>query len=573
MTTADLEAPGTGAPEPSVGGGVGTSDATGPATTPDPRRWPAFIIMTVAVFMDMLDGSVVNVAISTIQRDVGLSYAAVQWVTGGYLLAFALLLITGGRLGDIIGRRRTFLLGVAGFTLASLVCGLAGDPSVLIGARILQGAMAGMMVPQVLAIVHVTFPNEEKGKVFAVHGGVGGIAATIAPLIGALLVAADIFGLDWRPIFLINVPVGIAGLVLGARYIPESRSEDGARLDLPGVVLSGLALLLLMVPLTFGRDLGWPVWGYVSIGLAVVVLALFVVQQKATARRGGAPLLALNLFGLRSFSASLVLVVTMFLFTGMFMLSLYLYMQNGLGWTPLRSGLTTLAFAIGAFVTATASVIVLVPKFGRAVLQVGAVTIAAGVGTFLLVNGLLGGSISTWAMLVPLFVIGLGFGATATPLTLFGLSEVPMRDAGSASGLLNTKQQLGFTLGIAAASLAFFAPLTALASDSVEASVPAARAAVVAAGVPADRVESVVAGWRACTVDELAEASPTAVPATCSDPAVTGPELAAISAQARADNFAGAFEITLYTALALMVVVFVAGGLLPRHLDPTGPTA
>ncbi|MBC8091780.1 MAG: MFS transporter [Pseudonocardia sp.] len=447
MTTADLRPPEIGPTGP------------GDGDQPDSRRWIAFLIMTVATFMDLLDATIVNVALSEIQADLGLGFVEIQWLTAGYVLAFALTLITGGRLGDIVGRRLAFLVGVGGFTVASLICGLATDPTILIGARIMQGAMAGLMVPQVLSIIHVTFPPKEKGTVFAINGTVAGLAAVAAPVIGGLLVAADVFGWGWRAIFLVNVPIGVAGVLLGLRFIPESRAATALKLDLVGVVLSAVGLLLLVLPLTMGRELGWPVWGYGSMLLGVLVLGGFVAYEQRVQRRGGSPLVALDLFRARSFSAGTALTLTFFAFTGMFMLVLYLYLQLGLGWSSLHAGLSVLPFAFGAFVTAAASVMTLVPRYGRIVLQIGAAVMAAGLVVFLATNALAGATASTWTLVPALFVIGLGFGAATTPIGMFALSDVPKADAGSASGVINTMMQLGLALGIAIASVSFFTPL------------------------------------------------------------------------------------------------------------------
>jgi EmrB/QacA subfamily drug resistance transporter len=480
MTTADVRPPG--------------ADPGGPAAPDqaDPRRWIAFLIMTVATFMDLLDATIVNVALSDIQADLGLDFAGIQWLTAGYVLAFALTLITGGRLGDIYGRRLTFLAGVGGFTLASLVCGVATDPGLLIGARLVQGGMAGLMVPQVLSIIHVTFPPKEKGTVFAINGTAAGLAAVAAPLVGGLLVAADLFGWGWRAIFLVNVPVGVAGVLLGLRYIPESRAARALRLDPVGIVLSAVGLLLLVLPLTLGRELGWPLWGWLSMAASVVVLAGFVAHERATERRAGSPLLALGLFRARSFSAGTLLTAVFFAFTGMFMLVLYLYLQLGLGWSALHAGLSVLPFACGAFVTAAASVMVLVPRYGRVVLQAGAAVMALGLVVFLVTNAVVGAGATSWTLVPALFVIGLGFGAATTPIGMFALSDVPAADAGSASGVINTMMQLGLALGIAFASVSFFTPLGDATSG---AAYSAAFGVMLASGLVLVLAGLVVASW------------------------------------------------------------------------------
>jgi EmrB/QacA subfamily drug resistance transporter len=542
----------------------------------DPKRWAALAIMLVASFMDMLDASVVNVAIPTIQRDLGATFGAIQWITAGYVLAFALLLITGGRLGDIYGRKRMFQLGVVGFTVASLLCGIAADPGTLIASRLLQGAMAGLMVPQVISIIHVSFPNEEKGKAFALHGMVGGGAATIAPLIGGVIVAANIFGWDWRPIFLVNVPIGIIGFLLGAKYISESKAPAALKLDLVGVAIASVAMVLVLYPLTFGRELGWPAWSYAAMVLAAVVLGWFVSYERLKQNRDGSPLVVLDLFKSRSYSAAQVLQLAFYTFTGMFMLAMYLFLQLGLGWSPLRAGTTVLAFAFGAFLTATASVVALVPRFGRTVLQFGALTIAIGLGVYLWTNGTLGWQITSWSLVPALFIIGLGFGATATPIPMFGLAEVPFKDAGSASGMLNTMQQLGFAVGIAIVSLSFFTPLAPSAAKSADALTPQLRQELVAAGVPADRANTITASFRACTIERYSGTGvgePTANCATdqsVAQNAQAGEVLSKFADRVRAQTFSGAFQVSLFTALGLMILILLLVGALPKRLHAPG---
>ncbi|QEV21993.1 MFS transporter [Streptomyces alboniger] len=215
-----------------------TAHISGPVT--DRSRWIALAVVMTATLMDLVDVTIVNVAIPSIQKDLGATYAAIQWITEGYVLAFAAGLITSGRLGDLYGRKRLFLLGMSGFTLASALCGAAAGPEMLITARVLQGAMAALMVPQVLAIVHVTFPAHERGKVFGMYGAVIGLGAIAGPVLGGVLTQWNLLGLEWRAIFLINLPVGIAGLLLGRRYLTESTAPHATRLDLTGMLLADL---------------------------------------------------------------------------------------------------------------------------------------------------------------------------------------------------------------------------------------------------------------------------------------------------------------------------------------------
>lgn len=422
----------------------------------DRRRWFALAIVMTAAFMDLVDVTIVNIAIPSIQRDADASVSQIQWITAGYALAFAAGLITGGRLGDIHGRRRLFLIGIGGFTLASALCGFAANPEMLVASRILQGGMAAMMVPQVLSIVHATFPAHERGKVFGLFGAIVGLGAVSGPLLGALLTEWNMWGLEWRPIFLINLPVGIAGLILGSRFITESKAPRALKLDLVGVTLVTLGLTMLLYPLTRGRELGWPLWGYLSMAGALVVFAVLVAYERRKAVRDGSPLVELSLFRVKSFAAGIAVQTVFGVALGVFFLVWTLYMQTGLGWSPLRAGLTGVPFSIAVSTAAGLSVQQLVPRFGRKVLQAGALLMAAGVLLYIWESGRYGLAIASWQMAVPLIVMGVGMGLIVAPLTDAVLSDVPREHAGSASGLINTVQQMGNALGLGLVSVVFF---------------------------------------------------------------------------------------------------------------------
>ncbi|MFF7984738.1 MFS transporter [Streptomyces sp. NPDC007901] len=427
-----------------------------PASPPDRTRWLALAIVMTAAFMDLVDVTIVNIAIPSIQRDAGATFSQIQWITAGYALAFAAGLITGGRLGDIHGRKRLFLVGVAGFTLASALCGFAANPEMLVASRIMQGGMAAMMVPQVLSIVHATFPAHERGKVFGLFGGIVGLGAVSGPLLGALLTEWNLFGLEWRPIFLINLPVGIAALLLGRRYISESKAPRALKLDLVGVALVTLGLLMLLYPLTRGRELGWPLWGYASMAGALVVFGVLVAYERRKAARDGSPLIETSLFTVKSFAAGIAVQTVFGVALGVFFLVWTLYMQIGLGWTPLHAGLTGVPFSIAVSVAAGMSVQKLMPRFGRKVLQAGALLMGLGVLLYIWESDRYGLAIASWQMALPLVVMGAGMGLIVAPLTDVVLSEVPREHAGSASGLINTVQQMGNALGLGLVSVVFF---------------------------------------------------------------------------------------------------------------------
>ncbi|WP_239590127.1 MFS transporter [Streptomyces aureoverticillatus] len=422
----------------------------------DRRRWFALAIVMTAAFMDLVDVTIVNIAIPSIQRDEGASFSHIQWITAGYALALGAGLITGGRLGDIYGRKKIFLVGITGFTIASALCGFAANPDMLVASRILQGAMAALMVPQVLSIVHATFPAHERGKVFGLFGMVVGLGAVSGPLLGALLTEWNLFGLEWRPIFLINLPVGIAGLILGRKFIEESKAPKALKLDMVGVVLVTAGALMLLYPLTRGRELDWPVWGYVMMAGALVVFGALVAYEKHKAKKDGSPLIELSLFKVKSFAGGIAVQTVFGVSLGIFFLVWTMYMQIGLGWSALRAGVTGVPFSIAVSAAAGLSVQVLVPRFGRKVLQAGALTMAAGVLIYIWEADRYGTGIASWQMALPLVVMGLGMGLIVAPLTDAILSEVPREHAGSASGLLNTVQQMGNAFGLGLVSVVFY---------------------------------------------------------------------------------------------------------------------
>ncbi|MEU7200560.1 MFS transporter [Streptomyces sp. NPDC045470] len=458
-------------PPTTTPGASDPADATGAADATGRRRWFALAVVLTAAFMDLVDTTIVNIAVPSIQRDTGASFGAVQWITAGYALAFAVGLITGGRLGDIHGRRRLFLLGMGGFTVASALCGIAADPGLLIAARVLQGAMAALMVPQVLAIIHVTFPAHERGKVFGMFGAVIGLGAVCGPLIGALLTQWDILGLQWRPIFLINLPVGIAGIVLGRRFIAESRAPKALRLDLGGMVLVALALLMVLHPLTQGRETGWPARGFVSMAASPLVFAAFVRYERAKARKDGSPLVELSLFKLRTFVAGAGVQLTFGALSGLFFLVWTLCMQLGLGWSPLRAGLTGVPFSVACSAAAGVSVQKLVPRFGRKVMQAGALIMLSGVLLYIAEATRYGTDLTSWQMVPALLLMGGGMGLIVAPITDAALSEVPPEHSGSASGVFNTTSQLGMAFGLGLSSVAFFGVLDGAAGRDPRATV------------------------------------------------------------------------------------------------------
>jgi EmrB/QacA subfamily drug resistance transporter len=556
--------------------GRGRSGSNGEApATEDRRRWVALVVVLVAGFMDLLDVTIVNVAIPSILTDLDAEYAEVEWVVAAYVLAFAALLITGGRLGDIYGRKRLFLIGVGGFTIASAVCGVAGDPAVLIGARFFQGAMAGLMVPQILSIIHVTFRPEERGKVFGLWGGILGFASAAGLIIGGLLLDWNVADLGWRPIFLINIPVGLLALLAGWLVVQESRSAHAPKLDLIGVVLAVTGVLMLVYPLLEGRSLGWPAWIFLLMAGAVVLLALCVAYERHRARTVGSPLVVLSLFRARAFSSGMGVWLIFWIALGGFFILWTLYMQVGLGWSPLRAGLTATSFAVGGALGAGMAVEVLTPRFGRRVLMAGALLNAVGFASYSWVASHYGPEIDSWQMVAPLAIAGIGFGLLVAPMVDAILTDVPIPDAGSASGLLNTTQQVGMALGVALAGVLFFAQLADDSAYGVDKVTPSLREQLTAAGIPPSEQDDIIAGFQDCVHDWSAATDPTEMPASCQSPPDQAgtPQanqlqelLTQAGDQANAHNFARTFAIALWYGFGMLILVFIGLFALPRQV-------
>jgi len=528
----------------------------------DPRRWLTLSILLLAAFMNLLDVSIVNIAIPSIQRDLHASYADVQWALAGYTLAYALVLITGGRLGDIFGRKRLFLIGVTGFTVMSALCGAAQSPGMLIGCRVVQGAMGAIMVPQVLAVIQVIFPPAERIKALAGFGVTAGLGTVSGPLLGGLLIQHNLFGLAWRPIFLINVPVGVLAVAASAVLVRESRAPRPPRLDPIGVGLISAALLLLLYPLVEGRQLGWPAWTFVSMAAAAPVFALFAWYEQVKARRDRSPLVPLRLFREREFSVGMAVAMTFFLGIASFGLVLTLFLQLGLGFTPLHAGLTFLPFSAGVLVSSGAAAR-LAPRFGRGVTMAGALVIAAGMAGLIAAVHHYGAAVTTWQLTPGLIAAGLGLGMVIAPLADIVLARVPAQDAGAASGVFNTGLQLGNSIGIAVIGVIFFGMLGSQSGPAASTVAPALRSQVAAAGVPAAGAARIEAQFRTCLHDRLVAADPTVTPASCRPPAgevITPPvhrALAVAGAGAVRRDFAASVVRSLWFQVGVFVLSFL----------------
>ena len=420
------------------------------------RWWILWVILAVEV-MDLLDGTIVNVALPTIQKSLEASASELQWVAGGYALTFAIGLVTGARLGDVVGRRKMFLLGLAGFTISSVLCSLAWSSGALIAFRLLQGLCAAAMIPQGFGIVRDSFPDDEFGKAFGMMGPVIGGSAVLGPVIGGALVDADLFGTGWRLIFLVNVPLGIAALAGGARLLPESRLAVRPSIDWLGAAIVSISTGLLVYPLIEGRELGWPAWTFVMLAAGAAGLALFAIVERKRERSGRSPLVTTTVFSKPGFSAGMATAFVFF--TGMMglLFTLSLYLQAGNHYSALKAGAAFIPWAAGTAVGALLGAGLLAPRFGRAVLHAGLALMGAGIAAMVVVVGNAeGADVSLWSLVVPLLLAGTGLGMILAPLFSFVLAELADEEVGSASGTLNATQQLASAAGVALIGTLFF---------------------------------------------------------------------------------------------------------------------
>jgi EmrB/QacA subfamily drug resistance transporter len=431
-----------------------------PVSAEPDTRWRAMSVALVAGFMTLLDVSIVNVALPSIRADLDLGPGELQWVLSGYALTFGLLLVPAGRYGDARGRRAVFIAGLAVFTLSSAAAGLAGGALWLIVARLVQGAAAGVVNPQVSGLIQQLFAPAERGRPFGLLGATIGISTAVGPLLGGLLI--QIFGAEqgWRWIFYINVPIGLAAIVLGWKYIPARapgrRRHDS--LDPVGVLLLGAAVLLLLLPLVQERE--WPGSAkWLLVVAALVLLAGFVAWERRFGRRG-TPVVDLDLFRVRSYALGAVIGLLYFAgFTTIFFVYT-LFLQSGLGYSALLAGLAVTPFAVGS---AAASAIGgrIVNRFGRPLVATGLALVALGLVATLVALHFVPGRDAGWAAAVPLLVAGLGSGLVISPNQTLTLAQVPVQRAGSAAAVLQTGQRIGTAVGIAAVGALFFAQLDA----------------------------------------------------------------------------------------------------------------
>jgi EmrB/QacA subfamily drug resistance transporter len=552
--------------EPAVD--VGSS----PGPNPPRARWLGLCVLLAAAFMDLLDTTIVNVAIPSIRSGLDAGYGALQWIVAGYLLAVAVGLITFGRLGDRYGRRRLFLIGVVGFGCSSLACGLAPTAAVLITSRVAQGVFAAAMIPQILSTIHVSFASTEKPRALALYSTVAGLAVMSGPLVGGILLSE--LHLSWRFIFLINVPVSVAVVVGTILIVSESRSDDAQPPDLVGAALISTALLALVFGLIQGRAAHWSPWIFGLMLVSVVLVAVFTWYEKRKEARGETPLITIRLFHRRAVSMGLLVVVVLYSGIVGFWLAFAIFLQIGLGYTPIQSALTTVPSSIGLLVTSALSG-KLARRPGRVMLASGALVMAAAMVGLILVLSRYGGSVTAWELRPSVFVLGLGMGLTIPTLTDAIMRQIPERVAGAASGLINSGLQVGNAVGVAVIGVILFSVLSTHAPTSARIEAANLSRHLAARGLSAEQGKAVTDRFAVCFTDASREEDPAAVPASCRRAqqeltnATLRTEVASASDRARKDDFSVALAHAIRYAVAAFfsaaVLLLCLGSQAGRH--------
>ncbi|MFI1754601.1 MFS transporter [Streptomyces sp. NPDC020571] len=402
----------------------------------------------LAAALPLVDFFIVNVALPTIGADLSASEAVLELVVAGYGVAYAVLLVLGGRLGDLFGRRRLFLGGMAAFGLTSLACGLAPDAWTLVAARVAQGASAAAMLPQVLATIQATTSGPRRAKAMGLYGATAGLSMVAGQILGGVLVAADIAGTGWRSVFLVNVPVVLVGLFLAARAVPETRSAHPEPVDVPGTFLLAASILTLLVPLTEGRAAGWPLWTWLSLAAFPFVAAAFFAVERRADRAGRTPLVPPSLFAIVSLRRGLLLIVPFSIGFSGFMFVIAVALQQGAGLGPVAAGLALAPLAVVFFLFSLAGPR-LVARYGTRVVPTGAALQGLGLALMTLAAWRSWPDLGLAELLPGAAVAGAGQALQLPVVLRLVLSEVPAERAGVGSGVMVTTQQSSLALGVA----------------------------------------------------------------------------------------------------------------------------
>ncbi|HEY0695277.1 MAG TPA: MFS transporter, partial [Kribbella sp.] len=434
-------------------GGV-AAEPTPSVTVASPLGPAVLTTLLFGAFLPMLSFFIINVALPAIGSDLHASSGGLQLVVGSYGIANATLLVVGGRLGDGFGRKRLFLIGLTGFTLISLICAIAPTIGVLLAARVVQGAAAAAMTPQVLATISSLLTGTHRARAMAMFGVAGGLAAALGQILGGVLVSANVFGLGWRAVFLVNVPVGVVAVVAAVKLLPETRAAQRLRVDVAGAGLLALALVLLLLPLTEGRPLGWPAWTWASLAATIPAVGLLGLHQHRSERSGSAPLIPPSVLRLRPMRIGLLLAVGFFTTFGGFMFVFALATQGEAGMSPLEGGLSLLPMAIGFLITSIYGPR-LQQRYGAGLIVRGWVIQAVGYAMLGVVALTLWPEVTPLTLAAPMLVAGFGSGLVMVPLIGVVVGQVPPAQAGLGSGILLTSQQTCLALGAATVGTAY----------------------------------------------------------------------------------------------------------------------
>ncbi|MCU1526784.1 MAG: putative drug efflux protein, partial [Frondihabitans sp.] len=458
-----------------------TAWAQAPAPAVPKSAWRALIVLLIGMFIALLDTTIVNVALPTIRTSLDASEATLSWIISGYALAFGLSLIPAGRIGDRLGHKWVFFTGIALFTVSSFACGIAQSDTQLVIFRVVQGLAGGIFVPAVTAFIQLLFPPQSRGKAFAIMGSVIGVSSALGPIIGGLLIQAFGNANGWRLVFYVNLPIGLAALILAAFFLPKrdhAAPRPPAGLDWFGVFLVSAALVALLVPLIQGQDEGWPLWTYLTIAGGVVLLALFALWEIHYTRRGGSALVPPTLFKHPQFTGGVILALVYFAaFTSIFF-TISLLWQSGLAHSALASGAVTIPFAVGSIIGSSQSNR-LSQRLGRTVLILGTALVAIGlIWLWLLFLSVKAADLTPWLLVAPLFIAGIGNGFFIAPNAQFIVATVDRRDAGSGSAVISAIQRVGSAVGIAVIGSVLFGTLSIAKPTAPTSHTAAAIAAV-----------------------------------------------------------------------------------------------
>jgi EmrB/QacA subfamily drug resistance transporter len=541
---------------------------------PYDRRWLAFAIILMAEVMDLLDSTIVNIAAPSIRNDIGGSYSTIQWFAAAYTLAYAIGLIIGGRMGDIFGRRRMFLIGATGFMLASVACSLSTNTTMFIIARVVQGSSGAILIPQGLGMIRAMFSEAERPKAFAMFGPVMGLSAVLGPIVAGGLIDLDILGSGWRAVFWINVPLGLAAIIGGIALLPHHERHEKITLDLWGTLLTAGAMFLLVYPLVQGRDAGWPLWTYMAIVASVVLFGIFTWHELRVERSGKSPLVIPALFRKRQFNSGLLFCALFFAMMSGLFLTLGLYCQIGLGFSPLRAGFTQAPVALGIAIGAGATG-GLTAKLGRTLLLIGLTIVTVGAIVLLGTLILVGSGMTSWDFVPSLLLVGIGMGMVFGPLFNIILAAVSERETGSAAGTINAVQQFGGTLGIAIVATLFFSMIGHQAPHDANVAGRSLSHTLTSQSIAATQAQSVQDNFVNCMVQQSTARDPSAASdecnrltesiATSDKPELVGAAVNNSSDHAIESIFTDAMKHTLWLPIAMIIIAIVSAMFLPRR--------